>query len=368
MAGLKLMLIGALVLAAPLVPGLPDLSPEPDPPPTGGAQPQPPPGQARPEERREAPPPAGAERVCDRMAAPWGSDRASGSPRAPFRSPGRLAGALRPVETGCLRGGTYTQREVIVRRRKVTLRSAPGERALWRGRIVLEGRKQKLVDLALDGSYGPKGLPSPTVNAPGVVISDSDITNSKGICITVRTWDGDRPDGFVIQRNRIHDCGRRPPTNHDHGIYVVDAVGGLIRDNVIYRNADRGVQLYPSAHRTTVVRNTIDGNGSGVIISNSSSRNVVRENLISNSVVRWNAESHNLSGRGNRFESNCVRPGHPDPDYHENGGVMLPPIVAQRGNVKASREMYRAPADGDYTPVESGCGKRGARGPARKPR
>jgi parallel beta-helix repeat protein len=309
------------------------------------------------------------EKACDRMAAPWGSDRASGKPSAPLRTPARLATSLRPGWTGCLRGGTYTQREVTVTRRKVTLRSAPGERATWRGRIVLEGRRQKLVDLVLDGSFGPKGVPSPTVNAPEVVISDSDITNRQNICIGVRRWHGgERPDGFLIQRNRIHDCGRRPPTNHDHGIYVVDAVGGLIRDNVIFHNADRGVQLYPSAHRVTIVRNTIDGNGSGVIFSNDSSRNVVRDNLVSNSVVRWNAESHNLRGRGNRFESNCVKPGHPDEAYHENGGVKLPPTVAQRGNVMIWHDPYRARADGDYSPATDECGKRGATGPARKPR
>nr|MDQ3935905.1 right-handed parallel beta-helix repeat-containing protein [Actinomycetota bacterium] len=327
----------------------------------------PPPAERPPE--RSSPPSAKAERVCDRMVAPWGSDSASGKPREPFRGVGKLVKSLRPGWTGCLRGGTYTKSEVIVRQRKVTLRSAPGERATWRGRIILEGRRDKLVDLVLDGSYGRKGLPNPTVNAPGVVVSDSDITNTRGICVNVRTWRGERPDGFVIQRNRIHDCGRRPPTNHDHGIYVVDGVGGLIRDNVIFRNADRGVQLYPSAHDTTVVRNTIDGNGSGVIISNASSRNLFRENLISYSVERWNAESHNLTGRGNRFEANCLRAAHPrDPGYDENGGVVLPPIVHQADNVVIDQEPYRARASGDYTPAAHGCPAKGARGPARKPR
>jgi hypothetical protein len=364
MVVLKLAVAAAVVAAVPLVPGLPDLDPQ---------QGSPPPGNSPPsaEERKPGPPPPPsdkAQRVCDRMAAPWGDDRASGKPRDPFRTPKRLAASLGAGWTGCLREGTYTQSEVIVRQRKVTLRSSPGERAVWRGRVVLAARKQRLVDLTLDGSYGRDVLPNPTINAPEVVISDNDITNPKGICVSARAWRGQSANGFVIQRNRIHDCGRRPPTNHDHGIYVVDAVGGLIRDNVIFHNADRGVQLFPDAHRISVVRNTIDGNGSGVIISNDSSRNVIRENLISNSVVRWNAESDELIGRGNRFESNCVRPGHPDPDYHENGGVMLPSIVTQRGNVLANGEMYKARADGDYTPVESGCGKRGAAGPAQKPR
>ena len=370
--GLKALVAIVIVLAAPLVPGLPDLGPGADPEPAPQPQPQPPQGPAPEPERspRGSPPSAKAERVCDRMAAPWGSDSASGKPRRPFRSPRRLVRALRPGWTGCLRGGTYTDSEIIVRRRKITLRSSPGERALWRGRIVLAGRRDKLVDLALDGSYGRKGLPNPTINAPEVVVSDSDITNTRGICVNVRSWRGPRPDGFVIQRNRIHDCGRRPPTNHDHGIYVVDAVGGLIRDNVIFRNADRGIQFFPNAHRVTVVRNTIDGNGSGVIFSNDSSGNVVRDNLVSNSVERWNAESHNLRGRGNAFESNCVRGDHPKDDgYNQNGGIMLPELVRQSGNVAAEGELYRARSDGDYTPAGGGCSAgKGARGPARRPR
>ena len=326
----KVAVLAVAVVAAPLIPGLPDLDPD-DPPPQQGPPPQQQPPPPR-EPDRPGPPTAEAKRDCDRVAARHGSDRAEGTMRAPFRTPRRLAASLRPGETGCLRGGTYFHSEVVIKRRKITLRSAPGERALWRGRIVLEGRRQKLVDLTLDGTDGRKSLPNPTVNAPEITISDSDITNRNGICINVRSWRGPRPDGFVIQRNRIHDCGRRPPTNHDHGIYVVDAVRGLIRDNAIYRNADRGVQLFPDAHRITVVRNTIDGNGSGVIFSNDSSHNVVRGNVISNSVERWNAESHNLRGAGNRFESNCVKPGNPKPGYNENGGVNLPPIVAQADN------------------------------------
>jgi hypothetical protein len=63
-----------------------------------------------------------------------------------------------------------------------------------------------------------------------------------------------------------------------------------------------------------------------------------------------------------------VKPGHPDEDYHENGGVMLPPIVAQGDNVTIWHDPYRARANGDYTPATTECGARGARGPARKPR
>ena len=70
---------------------------------------------------------------------------------------------------------------------------------------------------------------------------------------------------MVIEGNRIHDCGELPAANHDHGIYVGNAAGRSIRDNWIYDNADRGIQLYPDADRTAITGNVIDGNGQGVI-------------------------------------------------------------------------------------------------------
>jgi parallel beta helix pectate lyase-like protein len=357
-------LVLAVAVATPLVPGLPDLTPAPP-------EENRPPEQRDPPRQEASPPSREAERVCDRMAAPWGSDSASGAPRDPFRTPGRVATSLRPGWNGCLRGGTYVQPEVLVQRRKVTLRSAPGERATWRGRIVLAGRRDKLIGLNLDGSAGPRcrsgttcsTLPSPTITAAEVVVSDNDIANPRaGICVHPRRWRSGAPDRFVIQRNRIHDCGRRPPTNRDHGIYVADGELGLVRDNVVYANADRGIQLYPQASRTRILRNTVDGNGSGVIFSERSAGNLVRDNVFTHALVRWNAESYRLSGRGNRFEDNCVRPGNPDSDYNANGGVRLPALVAQSGNVEAGTEPYRDRAKGDFRLVPGGpCAGKGAR-------
>jgi parallel beta-helix repeat protein len=206
--------------------------------------------------------------------------------------------------------------------------------------VVLLGARERLVDLSLDGSYGPRcrarncgTLPSPTINAPDVVVADNDIQSpGSGICVHPRAWGRMMPNRFRIERNRIHDCGRRPATEHDHGIYVADGRGGLIRDNVVSGNADRGIQLYPDAHGTTVVNNTVDGNGSGIVFSERSAKNVVRDNVFSNAVRRWNAESFNLRGRGNVFARNCLRAGNPDSDYDANNGIALPRIVSQWGN------------------------------------
>ena len=99
------------------------------------------------------------------------------------------------------------------------------------------------------------------------------------------------PTGIMIARNRIHDCGLLPAANHDHGIYIAAAGGTVIRDNLIYDNADRGVQLYPQAEGTQILDNVIDGNGQGVIFGAHSDDTVVHGNIITNSNVRHNIES-----------------------------------------------------------------------------
>ena len=306
---------------------------------------------------------------CRRYAATWGSKHGNGSRAHPVRGPHRLVKMLKAGQTGCLRGGIYHQRQTTIRRRNVTLQSAPGERATLRGRIVLQGRGDRVIGMRLDGSYGPRcdssacgTLPSPTINAPDGVIALDDISShDAGICVHPRAWHGLRPDRFKILFNRIHDCGRRPHTDHDHGIYVADGNGGQIIDNVVYDNADRGIQLYPDAHGTLVLHNTVDGNGSGVVYSERSSGNRVRDNIFTNSVVRWNAETFNLWGRGNLFAGNCVRAGNRNSRYNENGGVALPRMVAQHGNRRAHRDVYFSRRAGDFRiRRNSSCAGKGA--------
>src|SRR5205085_80837 len=97
-----------------------------------------------------------AYRACNRYAAPWGSKHGNGSRAHPVRGPYRLVRMLRTGQTGCLRAGTYHQTQTTVRRRDVTLQSARGERATLRGRIVLQGRGDRVMGMRLDGSYGPR--------------------------------------------------------------------------------------------------------------------------------------------------------------------------------------------------------------------
>ena len=120
------------------------------------------------------------------------------------------------------------------------------------------------------------------------------------------------PHGVVIENNVIHDCGELPATNHHHGIYIADAEGAVIRGNVIYGNADRGIQLYPDANGSIVTGNIIYGNGQGVIFGgdadSSSDDNLVANNVITDSTIRWNIQSHwqGPVGSGNVARDNCV--------------------------------------------------------------
>src|SRR4051794_23084543 len=152
--------------------------------------------------------PAGADaRTCDRVAAPnWR-----------LSNPKTLVHKLRPGQTGCLHGGVYRTRQVIIRKPGITVRSYPGERALWSGRIVLGAYHVTLQNLDLDGSPGPPcrgfgcypgedSLPSPTINGAGARLLGNDIINSRGICVAVRKYYGLTPNRFRIEGNRIHDC------------------------------------------------------------------------------------------------------------------------------------------------------------------
>lgn len=249
----------------------------------------------------------------------------------------QLVWSLSPGQTGCLRSGDY-RGNVYLGTRGVTLTSAPGARAVIEGRVLVEGAGVTVSNLVLDGRTAPLCEPtsdcvvkaSPTVYAADVKFVNNEVLNDhKAICFLVGT-PGARADRALIRGNRIHDCGRLPATNHDHGIYVVASTGFRITQNTIYDNADRGVQLYPDARGGAVDRNVIDGNGSGLIFGGegalASSGNVVESNTITNSRIRWNVEEDwpSAVGTGNAVRGNCVFATNPVRAYNVKGGIESP--------------------------------------------
>jgi hypothetical protein len=249
---------------------------------------------------------------CDKIASPLGSDAYPGTPAEPYATVEHLANSLAPGQTGCLRAGVF-QGDVKVSKggsagAPTTIASYPGERAtvVGRFRVADSANFVTVTGLDLDGR-NPDNLPSPTINGDQVTFSANDVTNHHTtICFIVGSNSFGRARDAVIERNRIHNCGQLPATNHHHGIYVEASDGARITDNWIYDNADRGVQLFPDAQSTYVARNVIDGNGQGIIFSRESANNLAEYNVISNPVVRYNIEDWELTGRGNMARRNCV--------------------------------------------------------------
>jgi parallel beta-helix repeat protein len=198
----------------------------------------------------------------------------------------------------------------------ITAADPAGARPVVHGRIVVADSANDVVisGLVLNGRNDEK-LPSPTINGDNVVLLDNEITNDDfGICVNLGSESYGIAVGTIIQDNRIHNCGSRPPTNLEHGIYVNYARDTTITGNIVYNNADRGIQLYPDAQNTQITNNVIDGNGTGVIFSGSdgtvSSNNYVGRNIISNSErynidAYWSEDAGGV-GQGNVVEDNCL--------------------------------------------------------------
>jgi parallel beta-helix repeat protein len=309
------------------------------------------PDAPRPTTADPAPPtPAAAAPPCSRWAGTDGDDAAPGTAAAPLRTVSALAASLEPGERGCLLPGVHTEDVRIDRGGRpgapITLTSA-GERAVLRGRLVVTDTADDVVvsGLLLDGR-NPGALPSPTVNGDRVVFEDNEVTNhGTAICFNLGHETFGVAVGTVLRRNDVHDCGRRPTTNYDHGIYVAAARDTLIEGNRIHRNADRGIQLYPDAQRTRITGNVIDRNGTGVIFSGdtdtASSDNTVVDNVITNS-TRTNVEAfwEADQGTGNLVERNCLWP--PGPRN------IAPPVgFVERDNVVAD-PLYLDDTDGEY--------------------
>jgi parallel beta-helix repeat protein len=259
---------------------------------------------------------AKAATVCDKYASTSGSDGANGTSSSPYRTAQKLVDSLASGQVGCLRSGTYAEGlNLFVSKANIVLTSAPNQQATIKSRIyVREGSNRVTVsNLKLQGFPGKANV---FIRGDYSRWLNNDVTNGHGhsSCFLL-AGDADGQGlaiGTEIRSNSIHDCGRMPRANHDHGIYVDSARDTKIVDNRIYGNADRGVQLYPNAQETLVEGNTINNNGQGMVIDGTSSNNVVRGNVFSNPMGARLAGAYNVyslrttRGSGNVVERNCL--------------------------------------------------------------
>jgi hypothetical protein len=286
--------------------------------------------------------------ACDKFAAVTGSDAGAGTLGEPYATPQALLNSLAPGQTGCLRAGTYIFSQTDIITPNVTLAPYGDEAVTLKGSIKVKpaGHNSTIRGMKLNGAGGTSNI-GPRIYADGTVLRDNEITNNHtSICVQVGSWyDDPAPQGVVIERNRIHDCGELPSTNKDHGVYLSEARDAIVRDNWIYDNVDRGIQQYPAVHGALITGNVIFNNGQGINFAGGSNQ-IVEGNIIANSNLRWNvyAGSTGTPGEG-VLRDNCMYA--TKAGYTANGGVQSSNVFSEVGNLIAAPN-FSNPAAGDF--------------------
>ena len=295
---------------------------------------------------------------CDRVASRSGSDSDPGTRSRPFKTVQRLADSLRAGQVGCVREGTYEERQpgdyVLKfnhggrKRKPLTIRSYPGERALLKGTVYVPRQSPHVTLSALDIDGRARWIEGEPVTvhvmAANVTIEQSDITN-RGLksCMLLgsnRGWG--KATRTRIRHNVFHDCGNPGNGMLDHAIYAENADRVDIRSNVFWGNAAWAVHLYPNSRRVRVRGNVMDSNGGGVIFAGegrlASSKNVVENNIISNPRRDLTVGTYwgGRIGHGNVARRNCVWDSgkasvSKGPGFKATRNVIGEPVFVDRG-------------------------------------
>lgn len=227
--------------------------------------------------------------------APGGSDSNPGGSNSPFRTLQRAADVAGAGDTVVVRPGTYTGGSRMV---SVSRSGAPGSPITFlserRWGAVLDGRDQSLVAWYFDVGVGHirvegfeiRGLREHGFDFYGGGVHDITIVRNQVHHVGRNCTDtnngrtgaslGAGARRVTFDGNIWHHIGRFAPgeqgcsprteyyKNHDHGIYVADADGVTIKNNIFYGFA-RGwpVHRYSSrdvvVHGLTIVNNTFAG-------------------------------------------------------------------------------------------------------------
>jgi parallel beta-helix repeat protein len=274
---------------------------------------------------------------CDLVVATNGNDLSSGSASEPLLGSDRAVERLADGQTLCFRSGTYqTTKGLSIKAAHATITSYPGERAILLGSLRIERPATGTVveNLVLNGR-NPGNYFNPLIYADGAVLRNNEITNDHTTnCVHVSVYyDEPAPRDVVVEDNDIHDCGVLPAANHQHGIYVGASVNMIIRNNRIWDNADRGIQLWPDAQNTQIYGNVIDGNGQGLAFGgyqgDATSDTLVEHNLITNSNARHNVEAswdETAVGGRNIVRDNCIFHAEGWYDERDGSGIASPQV------------------------------------------
>jgi parallel beta-helix repeat protein len=285
-----------------------------------------------------------------RYVAANGSDAAPGTRSRPWRTIKRAVAAAAPGMTIVLRRGVYGGSGQFI---DVTASGTAGapitfigqKRPKVIGAFVVDGDHVRVRGIVFAGPTGRVydrddelggEADQVTVTGDAVEISNCEIRNNRGHAgIFLNEAERVRIMGNYIHHNG--NFGNPAQANLDHGIYFGSG-SGVIANNVVENNYAFGVHLYPQPHDVLVTHNTIVGNGrSGVIVANDSTNIRVVNNIIARNAQRG-VSGYELTGTHNVVENNLFWANRDD----AAGGGGLTLIDNRSGNPRfLARSDYR---------------------------
>jgi hypothetical protein len=152
--------------------------------------------------------------------------------------------------------------------------------------------------------------------------------NMRSTCVGYK----DNPIRSAVAKNWIHNCGVLRPYSAGqpdaHGLYTSNAAnGGVVSDNLIWGNAEQGINGYGTSvgpHRVIFEGNILWDNGRNMSINGEASGNTVRGNLFLDPLI---SNDRNLSGSSNGAPTdvvgNCLDSTIKATDVRESGNVIV---------------------------------------------
>ena len=186
------------------------------------------------------------------IVSPTGSDSASGSATAPWRTVAASLRKLSPGDTLFIRGGTYVEDVAPTLPRgtaaaRITVRNYPGEIATIQGLVRFTDPDYWTIQgLRFVGTNATGFLVKLTAGT-GWLFEANQVYSSPSSCVLIAaSATHGAPVNWVVRGNSIHDCGLPAPYHSGHALYVnpsATSTGGLIERNLLYNASHGAVKL-----------------------------------------------------------------------------------------------------------------------------
>jgi hypothetical protein len=253
---------------------------------------------------------------ADLVVALDGSDDAAGTAEAPLRTIDAAAARAQPGMTVLVRNGTYTgdveteaagsesaRIAYVAESPDVRIVGSDSRNGVWEN-------NGDHVDIVGFDVTGPNGVGIYN-RGSNVRIMQNQVHDIPGNCVYVQNDDYSLTDVDVIG-NVVSDCGE---SDLDHGIYITQR-GGLVANNISYRNTGFGIQCWHACDEIVVVNNLVfDNDEGGIVIGGEIDEDtgegaVTDHSMVANNIAvdngREGIREGGESGSNNRFVNNLL--------------------------------------------------------------